>query len=229
MINKIVLFNLLLFFCFTTVFPDVENLDKNLSVRPKLVSIELFSGDRHGDFKGDPVIILSDGSRWKVHPKDEKIISRWNVDDEVKVSLRTDTYWFKREHKFQLINRTRNEKAKVMLVNYGPNPVKIIKTEILKELITIDGIYGVRIPRGQAKIIFFSMLNLFSGSRNEGLTLSAKKLSLSDGSVWIIPASRDYSLGKSVYLVKVQDSHGPFKILITGKEKEATWLETLER
>ncbi len=87
-----------------------------------------FMGDRHGEFRGDFVVGLSDGSEWKVHPKDQALIGLWREDEIIRPQVRTSFYWFKREHKFELYNHNRKEAIRVMLVEHPHHALKIVRT-----------------------------------------------------------------------------------------------------
>ena len=84
-----------------------------------------FEGDEDLDFVGDPVAILEDASRWKIHPNFVEHFASWQLGDTIHIGRRTDWYWFKREHKFLLINHDRNESIPVMLVWVGDAPLNI--------------------------------------------------------------------------------------------------------
>lgn len=84
-----------------------------------------FEGDEDLDFVGDPVAILEDTSRWKIHPNYVEQFASWKIGERVHIGQRTDWYWFKREHKFLLVNHDRNESIPVMLVWVGDAPLSI--------------------------------------------------------------------------------------------------------
>jgi hypothetical protein len=84
-----------------------------------------FEGDEDLDFVGDLVAILEDTSRWKIHPNYVDQFASWQLGDTVHIGRRTDWYWFKREHKFLLVNHDRNESIPVMLVWVGDAPLNI--------------------------------------------------------------------------------------------------------
>ena len=104
---------MLILFCLCTI----------IQVQTYAIQIEtftLFWGDRHSNFQGDTVVYLEDSSGWKVHPKDTKIVQHWNIGDNIYLYKRDKGYWFKREHHFRLINTTRGEEVRGMLVDKGP-------------------------------------------------------------------------------------------------------------
>ncbi len=106
-----------------------------LDFNPPVYTIEdtfFFEGDSHGEFKGDYVAILSDGSCWKVHPGDRYKFSLWNSHDVIRVRKRNTFYWYKREHKFELYNYCNDETVRVMLVKYPFYPIQILATDIYK-------------------------------------------------------------------------------------------------
>lgn len=94
----------------------------------------IYEGDSNGDFKGDYAVVLSDGSRWKIHPKHNNELANWNIGDKVHVGVRTTSYWIKREHKFTLVNHDKNSELFVMLletpwtVTESREPVPTTKT-----------------------------------------------------------------------------------------------------
>ena len=89
----------------------------------------VFTGDQFGDFRGDPVILLNDGSYWKVHFDDTDTVYNWCHGDTIRISRRGTKYFFKREHKFLLINETAGETARVMITEYGSYPLYITNIE----------------------------------------------------------------------------------------------------
>ncbi|MES2122649.1 MAG: hypothetical protein V4492_07740 [Chlamydiota bacterium] len=185
-----------------------------------IVETSPFRGDRHGQFRGDDVVVLSDGSAWKVHPKSKDTYRKWYLGDRIHVSLRTDWYWFKREHKFFLNNLESGEKVKVMCVQHKYYPLTIVgmdhycksygptwspQTELYTDQ---DGrlqsqtvwVYGGKVPKDYRKILV-----------------------LSDGSTWVIKNHiNDFQLGMKVF-VGAQGAPGRFYdfVLIAGDEREA--------
>lgn len=198
---------------FRTVYPEVGQT---------LVGTEIFVGDRHGDFEGDYVTHLSDGSAWKIHPDNREVYQTWCVGDVVRIKVRTDWYWFKREHKFFLYNQTRGESAKVMLIqhiNY-PYPLKIVSSETYAKSTKL-----VRVPK--------AVLVYKNGKFVEEMTIVyesqpcdyRKILGLSDGSYWVIKNDFDlFTLGTAVY-IGAQGSQTEFYdfVLIVGDQREAQW------
>lgn len=75
-----------------------------------------YEGDADGDFKGDLVVMLEDGSKWKIHPSHREQLADWAVGDKVHIDIRTSYYLLKREHKFLLFNHRKNSGLFVMLV-----------------------------------------------------------------------------------------------------------------
>lgn len=168
----------------------------------------VFNGDRHGDFVGNYVIVLNDGSEWKVHPDDTNKFSRWEINDIVHTKVRTSFYWFKREHKFELFNHTRNEAVKVMLVNYPIEPMTIRD-------VRIDTKYYVQEHQ--------------NGTRTVDIIYTYNVL-LSDRSLWTIKdrgqALNLLKVGRFVYLGLKHKANTYSYFFILGTEREAKWYES---
>ncbi len=120
--------SLALFICvFATTFAhSQEDFRRTLQY---YVGLSSFIGDKHGDFKGDPVAVLSDGSAWKIHPKDSEKFSKWLANEILRPEARTSFYLLKREHKFRLYNHMRNESVRAMLAQYPTYPLMVIESE----------------------------------------------------------------------------------------------------
>lgn len=179
-----------------------------------------FRGDRHGKFSGDDVVVLSDGSAWKVHPKSKATYRRWYLGDRVHVALRTEWYWFKREHKFNLFNHENGESVKVMLVQHKYYPLTIVATDQYHKS------YG---PKITPQTEFYSDKNGNLQSQTVWVHTGnvpkdhRKVLVLSDGSTWVIKDKlNDFQLGMKVF-VGAQGVPGRFYdfVLIVGDEREA--------
>lgn len=183
----------------------------------------VYGGDRHGDFRGDYVVALSDGSLWKVHPNDRLRYESWFIGDQVHVSVRTDFYWFKREHKFLLNNDSRPDAVKVMLVGHKQYPpLKIAQTKTYyksesphyeDQVSTSYDNYGNTKTKVKSKFVGYK------GSDPR------KVLILSDGSCWVVKEHlNDYQVGMNVY-IGVQGDPTRFYdyVIISGDEREATW------
>ncbi len=141
----------------------------------KLVATETFRGDKYGDFYGNPVAILDDGSGWKVHPRDAKQFLRWRLQDEVHVEIREQDYWLKREHHFYLVSNHTGEKVRAMLVKYPDNPLKVQDTNMADVYLW------------ESQLCIYCYLS--------------KKVLLNDGSEWFIYSKNmDYKIGRKVYL-----------------------------
>lgn len=159
----------------------------------------IYEGDRHGEFEGDYVAYLSDGSGWKVHPKDRETYENWSLGDLVRIKVRTSFYLFKREHKFSLYNYNRGEEIFVMLVRHADTPIqkKIVQTDMY----------------------------IHSYDWDEEMPVFRKVIALSDGSLWVIKEQMsDFTIGQTVYI----GAQGVAKkwydfIMITGSEREAVW------
>jgi len=172
-----------------------------------------FEGDRHGDFRNDFEVVLCDGSSWKIHPKDRGLFSRWQLKDEIEVGVRTSFYFFKREHKFYLYNLTRDEEARVMLANYSEMPlyISVAQTDLFQEHY---------VPRTWTDD---------KGKTHTTYDLKrtyAKKVILSDGSVWTLKDEKDFNsftTGTRVYLSRDPKHEEIGFFLVTGVEREAIW------
>ncbi len=170
----------------------------NISAPPTLKILNLFypfEGDSYGQFRSNLVATLSDGSSWKIHPLDHDKMRYWKINDTVHVGVRTLFYFFKREHKFELVNHSREETARVMLVDYPDFPITIIKS------------------------IEYPKYSFFDGK----LTLFYRKyLLLSDGTICKILDDCKFKEGDLVYIgFNISGDYHNF--VITGLEREATW------
>lgn len=175
-----------------------------------------YTGDEQGAFRGDEVAILSDGSGWKVHPKDEAKIKTWQRGELVHISLRPRDYWFKREHKFLIYNHTRRESVRAMWVMRQTIPLEIVSTDLYWK--TQDPVYhtetehwvdekGIKMERTRTFLAGVIPSN------------GRKVLGLSDGTYWVIKDDfNEFQLGMKVY-VGAQGKKDRFYdyVLITGE------------
>lgn len=182
-----------------------------------------FNGDRHGEFWGNPVAILSDGSAWKVHPQSMETFKTWQAGDIIHVGVRTDWYWFKREHKFLMYNHTRGTTAKVMLVQHKTQPTTIVSTETYYKSKEPHYIYRtVKKTDPNTGVTTYHTEEIFAGYKDSN---PRKILFLSDGSIWVIKANfNSFQLGMNVF-VGAQGVPNKFYdfVMITGTEREAQW------
>jgi hypothetical protein len=198
---------------FIDVYPPIQQT---------IVDSGLFMGDRHRDFIGDAVAFLSDGSEWKIHPKQRDIFATWNAGDPVHIAVRTSFYWFKREHKFSLCNGVTQESIPVMIVRHKATPLKIVATDLYhKSTKSIYSYYTTHTvdENGNRKPV---TLSRYEGEKP---TDFRKVLVLSDGSCWVIKDNLNtFLLGMEVY-VGAQGTPGEYYdfILISGTEREAIW------
>lgn len=195
-------------------------------IYPEIIqSIEetgVFLGDRHGEFKGDHVAILSDGSAWKIHPKNHKTYRQWDKGDVVTIMVRTDRYWFKREHKFVLYNYSRNETVNVMLVCHKqyPKPLKVLVTDsFCVGYETYPEVKWITIYRNDGTT------ELVSVTEWKTRPVYRKALGLSDGTIWEIKDGiDDFTIGTHVYVgAQYIDNDDYDFILIRGDQREARW------
>ena len=181
-----------------------------------------FVGDRHGDFVGDSVAILSDGSCWKVHPTSQGIYRFWQPGETVRIKVRTDWYWFKREHKFALYNYDRDESIKVMLVEHCAEPLQIVDTKSYAK--SQRAVYNPHTVYYQNSNGTQSSYTTYHFSHYAPMDFR-KILALSDGSVWVIRKNLgEFEVGMKVYIGAqgVPDRFYDF-VFIVGDEREAKW------
>lgn len=183
----------------------------------KIVATVPYEGDRNGDYKNEIVAVLDDGSCWKIHGTREEKFLNWNPGDDIHVGVRSKFYWFKREHKFQLVNHTQDQTVKVMLVNYPKHPLYIVKAETyITHTSTQSFIYFDASGRSHTS---FRTVNHY-----------AKRLILSDSSFWNIEEQMSsFLVGDAVYVgTHVRNKKGKY-FLISGMESTAihTWAEKI--
>jgi hypothetical protein len=186
--------------CYKETYPPVVQTLENTS---------LFSGDRHGDFRGDKVAILSDGSGWKVHRDSASLYQSWQKGEHVRVMARRDWYWFNREHHFYLYNEDRDESIKVMLVKHKENPLTIVSTHTYFK-------YWRRI---------YNQINGQSYYCGTEPAAFRKLLTLSDGSQWVVRDNFNrYNVGQQVYIGAHGDPDWYYDfLLICLDQREAVW------
>lgn len=169
------------------------------------VSSYIFNGDKHGDFKGDFVMVLNDGSAWKVHPNDQVKFSNWLQGESIFVDIRTSWYWFKREHKYYLYNITRKENVRAMIVDYGDSSLEVVSVSKPYFSQTLfEGIYDD------------------DGNWLADVPCRVIDMILSDGSKWVRKYSRGYlNVGTKVYVIVILYKHSVQFYLIYEKERES--------
>lgn len=221
-----ILFRLFLLFSTCCMQHSLQAESNYASLYPETIQtiegISFFGGDRHGEFEGDYVALLEDGSAWKIHPEDRDLFSFWEMGDVVRVKVRTSWYWFKREHKFELYNHNRGEAARVMLVKHKTNPLIIDATDSYAKS------KGLR-P------VHTSVLKLQEDGSSKVETVThyvyqewdfRKILHLNDGSFWVIKENLDdFQLGNTVYVGaqgRPDTIYYDF-VLIKGDQREAIW------
>ena len=181
---------------------------------------EIFSGDRHGDFEGDFLVILSDQSKWKIHPEDRETYANWEPSERVHVKLRKSFYWFNREHKFFLYNIDRDESVRAMIIDHKkePAPIRVTASEIFykKKWVLQPSIGTLGIHANFVRKI----------------VPSRKILQLSDGSRWEVRDKFNlFQFGDQVFIgVQGQPDKTNDFILIIGTEREAehTWAQPVQ-
>lgn len=176
-----------------------------------LEGVAVFEGDRHGDFKNDFVAILTDGSAWKVHPKDRDNFAQWNANDIVHIAVRDTFYWFKREHKFELHNHTNNQTVRVMLLQYPREYFMIVQAEAYIADTHLH-FYTTTDSNGNTHTHYYQVNDY------------EKQLVLNDGSIWIIKNKfGDFTFGNKVYVGVNDTNKGLYYSLISGTQREAVW------
>jgi len=175
-----------------------------------LLTTHLCQGDLYGDFVNDFVAVLSDGSAWKVHPKDSAKYGNWTVNDIMHVQIRTSFYWFKREHKFELQNLSRNESVRVMLMQYPQFPLTVVGVHNIE----IGGYYEtIANNLGSESVVVTQWIPIYT-----------TEVYLNDGSVWRLSSqSNVFSTGNYVYFGVHRDVDKQWNFLITGTQREAIW------
>lgn len=183
---------------------------------------DIFRGDSHHQFEGDLVAVLTDGSAWKVHPKDREKYAVWSQGERVRIKVRTDWYWFSRQHKFWLYNQDRGEVVKVMLAQHKlyPFPNKIESTEVIKR---------------DQYVTEYEKVQVFEGGRWIEKSVAHQRLKkvpyqkiirLTDGAIFVIKNPRKFDafqMGAPVYVGAQGAADVEFDfILITGFEREVT-------
>ncbi|MCB1117782.1 MAG: hypothetical protein KDK50_04285 [Chlamydiia bacterium] len=162
--KKIAIFTLLAFTATLSAFAHFEKIYPD--ALQEVVSKQIYRGDTNGDFKGDTVYILSDGSHWKIHADDLGKCSSWQNGQPVNIRARMDwCLWCKPKHQFLIYNRALNETAKVMLVAHAAQPKKIVKVEVLSSLyalVTLSDSKEWIVPR---KISFIPGERIYVGSQ----------------------------------------------------------------
>lgn len=217
MLRKLLIVQLFSLFLLTNVIP-LEGSHQPIVTNPELPVYALqsfthFEGDKHGDFVGDLVAILNDGSCWKVHPKDQSQFSNWKQDDAIYVSKRPSDYWFKREHKFQLNNLSNGETVRVMLVQYPAYPLKITDAYTL----LVDSYVKTT-----------SWVDAWGYIHYNYYTVDVyhKRLHLSNGTTCTLTHEGSFGyfcIGDSVYIGYNQEKKGTSFFIVSGLEREANW------
>lgn len=131
------------FSLFTLLIPVLTWAENEL-ISPYIHKYEanfIYEGDVKGEFKNDFVAVLDDGSQWKIHTKDYKKFSKWNIGDLVHIELQTQTEWylFKKYYLF-LFNHECNEGVEVSLLktpltishSENPQPTRYIDKGFIK-------------------------------------------------------------------------------------------------
>lgn len=208
MFNKFLFIHILVLFFTISLY----SLDIHVPVYT-IQAKNVFDGDRHDDFKNDLVAVLSDGSCWKVHPKDTIKFNGWDYNDVVQVRKRTSFYWFKREHKFELFNHFNGESIRVMLVGYPKDSTYIQATETYL---------------AETQIRSYSWVDASGWVHYQYYPVSIyhKLLYLSNGTLWIIMDNSDFSyfnVNDLVYMGFNNDKRGVSPFLISGIAREARW------
>lgn len=202
MLRKICLALTLCITLFSGLSAAKARLESYPAIMQQVTSFYNFEGDRHNKFSGDSTIVLTDGSAWKIHPKDNQKMNRFVPGDYVHVGVRTSFYFYSRQHNFELVNHNNGETVRVMLVRHAAYP---------KYITACEKIFDSDEPIGYSK-------------KNKPLA-SAKKITLNDGSVWILREKLgSFSSGNTVYMgANFDDTHFDSFYIINGTQREAAF------
>lgn len=184
-------------------------------MKQRIVCFGIFN--RPGSFAGNTTIVLSDGSEWKVHPKDQALCRGWLTNDIVHVGVRQSFYFFKREHKFYLCNETGGGKEiRVMLVCHADYPLAVLKKSKAypTATLTIPVYTYVYNPQTGETDSFISHYEQMPSDYYQDLQLS-------DGSVWQMRQQPGFNAGSVVYFCYSKEKSR--YMLIEGYEKAAEW------
>jgi hypothetical protein len=177
-----------------------------------IVSTALFEGDADKNFIGDYVVVLDNGSAWKIHPEDAVAYSKWYIDDLVQPFARTSFYWFKREHKFMLHNYSRNERLRVMLVSYPTAPLFITSAQE----VAVGGHWEhTRVLDGSNQWVKVSTW-VIDYKRN---------LYLNDGSIGLIANDARFTAGRFISPGINNDGDRFWYFLALGLQKDSFWIK----
>lgn len=193
------------------VFSEITPFDNSFK-ELRLNSISFFQGDLYEDFKNNFVAHLNDGSAWKIHPEDQTRFNQWNINDIVHIYARTSFYWFKREHKFEICNQSRQETIRAMLVKYPEPPLRIVESES-----HISGYY----------MDFYTTTDAFGNIQYHYYPIYtyATTLWLSDASQWDIDEYCHFHNEEKIYIFL--DRKNCSFILITAIERQAQWKKAM--
>jgi hypothetical protein len=189
---------------FVTVLSAKARLESYPAIMQRVSTFYTYEGDRYNQFAGDATIVLSDGSAWKTHPEDSQKLNRFVPGDWVHVGVRPTWYFFKREHKFELVNHNNGEKIRVMLARHASQPKYVVACEKIYE--------NTEAPDATTP-------------KNKRPTPSAKKLTLNDGSVWMLKEKLGYfSSGNTVCIgANFDETHFDSFYIINGTQREAVY------
>ena len=197
----------------SSLYSEIEKTDfviDYLQAHHYIEGFYVFEGDKHGDFSGDIIVVLSDGSAWKGHPTQSEELSQWESGDKIHIGLRTSFYWFKREHKFFLYNYTTKETVKVMLIKYGEDPLEI--TFASKPYPTDWRLVPIRGSDGEIISYYREPCRY------------RKDVLLNNSIEWTVSENlKSFKVGKKVHYGFNHSGINVDFFLITGKEREAVW------
>jgi hypothetical protein len=191
----------------TSIQYPILNLDPFIH---KLSGYATYEGDKQGDFKGDIVALLDDGSSWKVHPKHEAQFLSWTPGQNIHVGRRESHYFYKREHKFTLVNHDLGEEVFVMLVR---TPHVVIHS-------------GQSVPTVKA------VTANANGKETVRYLNYKKNITLSNGDLWEIESEAmdpEFAFGAEAYVGYNRSHDAEDRVLyfiIGGKEREAIFRTT---
>ncbi len=209
--------------CFYETYPSiVQTLEKK----------EILS--KSDNSTSSATAILSDGSKWKIHPKSIETFSTWSLHDPVFISLRKSFYWFKREHDFILYNTERDESVPVIFIKHKEEPLQVVATEVyykkntpVYKKITTYTYKEETLPLEEGEIVPRTVIRKEPETSYEYVgeqpSDPRKVLRLSDGSIWIIKKESlfpQFILGTPVYVATDKSVSGHYQFLLITKNKE---------
>ena len=182
----------------------------------------VYTGDRHDNYEGDLVAVLSNGAQWKVRDSDREAYLKWQPGEVVRIQKRSCLFYSLRRHKFVMVNESRGETVRVMLAHHADYPA-------------LQVMYTEQYAKSQDWVCYPEETTYIDENGNSVTetkyyyTLEPKELRmivyLSDGSFWVVKENfTRFTTGTHVY-VGAQGRKKNFYdfLLITGDERQATF------